>query len=361
MAGPAPERISAELERQLVDPERLADYLDDRLPGGGPFQIERHLAGHSCETFFVRRDGSEWVLRRPPLAVYLPTAHDVLREHRVLSALAGTPVRAPRPVLVCEDASVIGAPFYLMDRVQGAVIRTEIPAALDAPEDRARIGSELIEALGELHSVDYRAVGLEGFGKPGGYLERQIRRWTGQLELATSITKQSRELPEMWGVKAWLEEHLPESPPSVIVHGDYKLDNVMYGPASPARLVAIFDWEMSTIGDPLADVGWMISYWREPGDPEDPLHTALAAVGSGEGFMPRRELLARYEELTGRSLRNLRWYVVAAIWKLACLLEGSYGRHLMGTTDDPFFAELESGVPSLARSALEVTRGAFAL
>lgn len=345
------------MERQLVDPDKLENYLDDKLPGSGPFEVTRHLAGHSCETFFIARDGREWVLRRPPLAVYLPTAHDVMREYRVLSALKDTGVRSPRPLLACEDDQVLGAPFYLMERRHGQVLRTEIPETIDNPKDRRLIGEELVSALEELHSVDYRKVGLEDFGKPTGYLERQLRRWTGQLELATSITKQSREVPQMWEIRDWLAEKRPESPPSVIVHGDYKLDNVMYSTDSPATLISIFDWEMSTIGDPLADLGWMLSYWREEEDPVDPLHSALNALTTKDGFHTRGDLIEMYEEASGTKVADIRWYLVAAVWKLACLLEGSYGRHLLGTTDDPFFAMLEEGIPALASRALEISRG----
>lgn len=349
------------VEQQLVDPARLRDYLASKLPGEGEFTVERHIAGHSNETFFVHRGDESWVLRRPPLAVYLPTAHDVLREYRVLEALQPTPVRVPRVVLACEDESVIGAPFYLMEKVQGNVIRDGVPDDLSNPEDRSRIGEELVTALVELHAIDYATVGLEGFGKPTGYLERQIRRWTGQLELATSITKQSREVPEMWEVRDWLAANVPETKRSVIVHGDYKLDNVMYANGSPAHLNAMFDWEMSTIGDPLADLGWMLSFWREAGDPDDPLHAGLAKVTTAEGFHTRRELVELYENKSEIKVKDITWYVVAAIWKLACLLEGSYGRHLMGTTDDPFFAMLETGIPALARSAIDVSKGAMSL
>lgn len=350
-----------DIERQLIDAERLGSYLDDKLEGDGPFEIKRHIAGHSCETFFISRNGLSWVLRRPPLAVYLPTAHDVLREHRVLSALSDTPVRSPRPVVRCDDESVIGAPFYVMERIGGAVIRTDIPGPIDDPTNRERIGFELVDALAELHSVDYEQLGLEGFGKATGYLERQVRRWTGQLELATSITKESRELPDMWTIREWLVENMPESPRSVVVHGDYKLDNVMFATDPPARLVSIFDWEMSTIGDPLADLGWMISYWREPDDPDDPVHTSLNDVTGREGFASRKELIDQYQERTGIPVQSLRWYVVAAIWKLASLLEGSYGRHLLGTTDDPFFAQLETAIPALARAALDISKGSMDL
>ena len=329
----------------FADPEALSAYLDDRLPGEGPFEVERHRAGHSNETFFVGRSGASWVLRRPPAGAFLPTAHDVLREHRVLTALGGTPVRAPRTVLACEDPGVIGAPFYLMDRVAGEVIRDALPGWADPPA-RARIGEEMVDALAEVHAVDWRAAGLEGWGSPTGYLERQLKRWSGQLELTLPLT---RELPELLAAGAWLRERVPESPPATIVQGDYKLDNVIWdGP----RLAAILDWEMATIGDPLADLGWMLSFWAEPGDPDEPVLAGHVEVTREPGFPPRAELAGRYAERTGRSIGDLTWYTVLAIWKLAILLEGSYARHLAGATDDPFFAELEHGVPALARRAL---------
>lgn len=345
----------------MVDAPKLDAYLKDRLPGEGAFKIERHVAGHSNETFFLSRGDKNWVLRRPPLAVYLPTAHDVLREYRVLSALKDTDVRVPQVALSCDDDSVLGAPFYVMEKVEGSVLRDAIPSAIDIPGERRRIGEELTDALIELHGVDHVAVGLESFGKPTGYLERQVRRWTGQLELATSITIQSREVPSMWQVRDWLSENMPESGPAVIVHGDYKLDNVLYAPGAPASLSAILDWEMSTIGDPLSDLGWMLSFWREAGDPVDPLHEDLSRLTASDGFATRHELIARYEQGAGKKVASLRWYLVAAVWKLACLLEGSYGRHLLGTTDDPFFARLETGISALAAAALDISRGSMDL
>lgn len=333
----------------LLDPEALGRYLDDRLPGEGPFDVERHRAGHSNETFFVRRSGHEWVLRRPPVGAFLPTAHDVLREHRVLAAVGGTPVRSPQAVLACEDADVIGAPFYLMERIHGVVIRDRLPDGCGEPE-RRRIGEELVDALAEVHAVDWRAVGLEGWGKPSGYLERQLRRWTGQLELTMPMT---RELPGLLAARDWLRRRVPASPPSTIVQGDYKLDNVMFDPATP-RLVAILDWEMATIGDPLADLGWLLSFWREPDDPVDPVLADHTEVTRLPGFSSRGELIERYRTRTGRDMTDVTWYTVLAIWKLAILLEGSFARHRAGLTDDPFFAELEEGVPALARRALSL-------
>ena len=335
----------------LVDEAALARYLEEHLPGGGELDVVRHQAGHSNETFFVRWGERELVLRRPPLGAFLPTAHDVGREYRVLSALADTPVRVPQTVLSCSDESVIGAPFYLMERVAGVVVRTELPESLSAEPDRAAVGDELVDALVELHSIDPATSGLADFGRPTGYLERQLKRWRGQMELTLPLT---RPLPDLEAVGSWLAAHLPASPAATIVHGDYKLDNVMLAPESPPRLVAILDWEMSTLGDPLADLGWMTSFWREAADPDVGIFSELNRVTTLAGFKTRAELIARYESATGWDCSRLGWYQVLAIWKLAILLEGSYARHLAGMTDDPFFAQMKEGVPALARRALEV-------
>ncbi|MGH2695249.1 MAG: phosphotransferase family protein [Actinomycetota bacterium] len=337
----------------LVDEPALARYLEERLPNGGGLSVERHQAGHSCETFFVTWGGREYVLRRPPRGAFLPTAHDVTREYRVLSALGATSVRAPRTFLMCEDEAVIGAPFYLMERRRGIVIRTELPDAF-LQDDRAAIGEELVDALVEMHEVDWRACGLEGFGKPSGYLERQLRRWNGQMELTLPHT---RPLSDLEKAGVWLHEHLPESSSTTLVHGDFKLDNVMFEFEPPARLMAIFDWEMATLGDPLADLGWMISFWREPSDEGGDVFADLNRVTTLPGFSSRAHLIDRYASATGQDVEALDWYVVLAIWKLAILLEGSYARHLAGMTDDPFFAQLEQGVPALASRALSIALG----
>ncbi|MFN2390039.1 MAG: phosphotransferase family protein [Actinomycetota bacterium] len=335
----------------LIDRTALARYLDEHLPGVGELEVERHQAGHSNETFFVRRGDEEWVLRRPPLGAFLPTAHDVAREHRVLTALRDTRVRVPRTVVMCADEEVIGAPFYLMERVRGVVVRDALPDAFTEAR-RAAIGHELVDALVELHAVDPSECGLDGFGRTAGYLERQLRRWTGQMELTLPLT---RAVPDLEWVGRWLHEHLPSSPATTIVHGDYKLDNVMFAPDLPVRLIALLDWEMSTLGDPLADLGWMVSFWRDPGDPADDVFARTTRVTELPGFARRAELIDRYASRTGRDVSGLDWYRVLAIWKLAILLEGSYARHLAGMTDDPFFAEMERGVPTLAAYAREIT------
>ena len=337
----------------LVDIERLTGYLTREFPGNdAPVQVERVRGGHSNETFYVTRGADEWVLRRPPRGPLLPTAHDVGREYRVLAALAATDVPAPRPVLFCTDTDVIGAPFYLMERARGYVIRERLPEMFASVETRRDIGLRLVDTLADLHAVDWQAVGLGDFGKPSGYLERQLRRWTGQLDAS-----RNRPLPDLDAVSAWLAANLPESGPATIVHGDYRLDNVMYAAELPPRIVAIFDWEMATIGDPLADLGYLLSFWREPGDPLFALLDAAWQVTEQSGFPTRRELVTRYAERTGRQMAHVSFYVALAIWKLAILLEGSYGRHLAGTTDDPFFASLDEGVPALARRALAVCNG----
>jgi len=334
----------------LIDEGALRTYLDRHLPGDDDLQIERHQAGHSNETFFLTRGEQRWVLRRPPLGAFLPSAHDVLREYRVLTALGSSGVRVPRTLIACSDESVIGAPFYVMERSEGVVIRDELPPSY-TEADRRLIGYELVDALVQLHSVDLDAAGLADFGKRSGYLERQLRRWTGQMELTLPLT---RPLPDLERVGRWLHEHAPASGPTALVHGDYKLDNVMFSVARPARLVAILDWEMSTLGDPLADLGWMISFWREPGDPPGDLFSDAAGVTEQPGFRSRAELIQRYADAAQRDVAHLDWYQVLAIWKLAILLEGSYARHLAGMTDDPFFARMEHGVPALTLRALEV-------
>jgi aminoglycoside phosphotransferase (APT) family kinase protein len=338
----------------LVDEERLRQYLLRRIPGDDvPLQVERVRGGHSNETFYITRGpGETWVLRRPPRGPLLPTAHDVLREYRVLKALNATDVPVPRVLLACDDVGVIDAPFYLMERTYGLVIRSELPPYGSDAAGRGAISRALIDALAALHSVDWRAVGLEDFGKPEGYIERQLRRWSGQLDKS-----RQRPLPDLDAVTAWLAAHLPLSGPATIVHGDYRLDNAMYAGDRP-EVIAIFDWEMATIGDPLADLGYLLSHWHEPSDPEPEFASEAWKVMKQPGFLSRAEIAGYYAERTGRSVRDMAFYVALAIWKLAILLEGSYSRHRAGTTDDPFFEQLEAGVPALARRALSVCQQA---
>ena len=332
----------------LVDPDRLTAYAGDRLPGDGPLVVERLAAGHSNLTFVVRRGAHEWILRRPPQGPLLPTAHDVIREYRVMDLLArsGRGVRVPVVTLACEDPEAIGAPFYLMERVPGQVIRERLPDWAGEAERRT-IGYELVDALAELHSAPTEPFVAAGIGKPSGYLARQLRRWRGQREGA-----KTRELPDYDALSAWLEAHLPEDAAASVVHGDYKLDNVVVSPGGP-RLAAILDWEMATVGDPLADLGYLLSFWLEPGE-RDEFSEVAGNVTTQPGFPTRAELVERYATRSGRDVSDLTAYVVLAVWKLAILLEASYARHLAGTTDDPFFALLDKGVPALLARARRI-------
>jgi aminoglycoside phosphotransferase (APT) family kinase protein len=305
--------------------------------------------GHSCVTFAL---STGVVLRRPPRGPLPPSAHDVLREARLLRALEPTPVRVPRVLAVADDPAVIGAPFYVMERIEGDVMTSEIPAPLDNPTQRAMIADELIDALVELHAVDWTAIGLEGFGKPTGYLERQLRRFNGLWE-----HNRTRNLPQVEEVGAWLAANLPTSPPATIVHGDFRLGNTIYAPRPPARLRAILDWEMATIGDPLADVGYMMIHWTQPGDQIGRFN--LQNVTVRPGFPTREQLIARYEERSGRSMRALDWYVTLALWKAVVFMEGNYKRAVVGSTDDPYLKAFGDGVLELAKRALQVTRDGF--
>jgi aminoglycoside phosphotransferase (APT) family kinase protein len=331
---------AASLDRPpLLIRRPLEAFLDAHGLGGGELQAEPVGDGHSNVTYVIRRNGREWVLRRPPRPPLPPSAHDVLREAFLLRALEHTGVRLPRVLATCDDDAVTGAPFYVMELIDGEVINSELPAGLTG----ARIGEELVDALVEVHDVDWSACGLEGYGKPTGYLERQLRRFTGLW--AHNAT---RDVPALDEVTAWLGQHRPQSGAATIVHGDYRLGNVMF---TGDRLSAIFDWELATIGDPLADVGYLIATWAQPGDPESTV-ASLSTVTRQPGFPTRDDLVARYEERSGRSISDLRWYTTLALWKSAIFLEGSYKRRLAGTTDDPFFDRLKHGVPEIAERAL---------
>jgi aminoglycoside phosphotransferase (APT) family kinase protein len=342
-----------QLERPpLIVREPLAAFMDGQGLGSGPIEAERIGEGHSNVTYLVRRGDERFVLRRPPRPPLPPSAHDVLREARLLSALDATSARTPRVLATCDDESVLGGvPFYVMEEVAGTVITSDVPPALDEPGERRRIGEELVDALAEIHDVDWRAAGLDGFGKPSGYLERQLRRFNGLWE-----HNKTRELEAVAEVGTWLADNLPESGPSTIVHGDYRLGNVMVGDEAPARVKSVFDWELATIGDPLADVGYLTITWAQADDPEDLAFGALSAATRREGFPTRDELIARYEERTGRSVGALHWYQALAIWKAAVFMEGNYKAYVEGRSDDQYLAMFDEGVPALAEQARQIAR-----
>src|SRR3954452_19208404 len=348
-----PEEAREQELEPLIVREPLERFLDSNGLGSGPLGAERIGEGHSNVTYLLTRGDERFVLRRPPRGPLPPSAHDVLREARLLGAIETAEGRTPVALAACDDEATIGAPFYVMRYEEGDVITSEVPAALDSSEERRRICEELVDALVEMHAVDWSACGLDDFGKPTGYLDRQLRRFGGLWD-----HNKTRELPLVQEVGEWLAANKPESPQATIVHGDYRLGNVMFADETPPRPNAIFDWEMATIGDPLADVGYMTATWSEPPEGEDRKRTMFdfMSVTHAEGFMKRDELVARYEERSGRSMSDLRWYQALAIWKAAVFMEGNYKRSLAGTTDDPYLKFFDEGVPQLAEAAHEITK-----
>jgi len=348
-------RTRAEVAQGAREPllvlEPLIAFLDAHGLGEGEPEIEPLGDGHSNVTYAVRRGTTELVVRRPPRGPLPPSAHDVLREARVLLALEGrAPV--PRVLAVCEDAGLIGAPFYVMERLEGEVVTAAVPAALDDEPGRRSVGEGLVDALVMIHGVDWRAAGLQGFGRPEGYLERQLKRFGGLWE-----RNRTRELPAVERVGRWLGEHLPRSPRATIVHGDYRLGNVMYARSAPARVVAILDWEMSTIGDPLADLGYLCTFWVSRGDPHAGIFEQHA-ITRAPGFPAREQLVERYEQRSGRSMGDIRWYEALALWKIIVFMEGNYRRALAGSVDDPYLKSFGEGIAELAERAEATTLGA---
>lgn len=336
--------------------EPLLAFLDAHGIGEGPINATPIGEGHSNVTYLIERGDTQVVLRRPPRPPLPPSAHDVLREARLLRALRPTAARVPDVLAVCDDEATIGAPFYVMALVEGEAIVASLPSALDTPAERRRISEQLIDALVEIHAVDWRAAGLEDFGKPTGYLERQLRRFGGLWEL-----NKTREIPAVESVGTWLAEHLPSSGTATIVHGDYRLGNTMFALDGPAHLAAVLDWEMATIGDPLADIGYLCMMWAQAGDPIEGLRAALGNVTRAEGFYTRDQLIARYEERSGRPVGDVRWYITLALWKSVVFMEGNYKRAIAGTTDDPYLAQFGEGVLELAARAEEVALSAGAI
>jgi aminoglycoside phosphotransferase (APT) family kinase protein len=332
----------------VLDP--LLAFLDARGLGAGEPEIAAIGDGHSNATYLFERGGARFVLRRPPRPPIPPSANDMLREARVLSALHGR-ARVPEVLAVCDDEAVLGAPFYLMEMVEGHVVTTAMPEVLDTPQERRRTADELIDALVELHGVDWRAAGLEGFGKPEGYLERQLRRFGGLWD-----HNKTREIPAVEAVGDWLKANLPASPAATVVHGDYRLGNVLLASGAPARIAAILDWEMSTFGVPLADLGYFCTLYVERDDPSLGKFE-LSGVTRQDGWPTRAELVARYEERSGRSMTDIRWYQTLALWKSVVFMEGNYRRASSGMSDDPYLKAFGDGVVGLAERAEALTRG----
>jgi aminoglycoside phosphotransferase (APT) family kinase protein len=342
-------------ESERLDWEALASYLRVRLRDAGgaeadasaPLAVEQFPGGHSNLTYLLRFGRQEFVMRRPPFGPVAPKAHDMAREFRILRALHPVYALAPRPLLLCEDESVVGSVFYVMERRRGLVVRAEEPPELEGrPAERRRASEALVDALAQLHAVDVRAHGLDALGKPAGFVGRQVRGWAERWHRS-----QTGELPEMDALAGWLAGRLPADPARpTLVHGDYKLDNVMLDPGDVGRVVGVFDWEMSAIGDPLVDLGILLGYWVHTAAPAGK-RDSVATVTNREGWFTREELLERYGRGTGFDLAGVGFYEVFAVFKLAVVLQQIFFRYQRGQTDDPRFAALGERVAWLARVA----------
>jgi aminoglycoside phosphotransferase (APT) family kinase protein len=332
---------------------RLIAWLRERLPAchvpgidlAADPAVAQFPGGHSNLTYLVRFADAEIVVRRPPLGPVPPTAHDMAREYRWLSALHGVFPLAPKPYLLCEDVDVIGSVFYAMERRCGLVVRAEEPPALANPEARRRLSGAMIDTLADLHAIDVRTGPLGTLGKPAGFVERQVRGWSERW-----VRSQTTALPEMDSLAAWLREHLPADPdPPSIVHGDWKLDNVMLDADDVGRIVAVFDWEMSALGDPLVDLGIVLAYWSPTAPPSQ--RDALTTVIDRPGYFTKDEIVERYAMRSGRDLSGIRFYEIFALFKIAVVIQQIYYRYVNGQTADARFASFGARVEYLAQHA----------
>lgn len=336
---------------ERLDEARLEAYLRKSVPGlEGPMVLRQFHGGHANLTYDVRFGARELVLRRPPLGPVAPKSHDMRREFRALDALAPLFPYSPRPVVLCEDEEVIGAIFFVMERARGIVVRQTWPDALgDDPTLRRRMAESLIDALADLHLVDTSRPEVAALGKPEGFVERQVKGWHGRWEAA-----RTREIPLMDQLAAWLVERIPDPQRVSVLHNDYKLDNAMFAADDPGRLVAIFDWDMTSLGDPLVDLGTLLGYWSEAAD-ATPRGTG-GGVTTLPGFPTRVEVAERYAARTGVDLTHVPWFETFALFKTAVVLEQIYVRFVRGQTQDERFKALGEFVPQLAKAA-EVCAG----
>ena len=333
-----------------LDLARLEPYLRSHFPSlGGNLVVKQFPSGHSNLTYSVSLGEKEMVLRRPPFGSKVRSAHDMGREYQVLARLHGA-YPAPQPLLHCTDESILGAPFYVMERVRGVILRRNLPPRLELTRETARKMSEsFIDQLAGLHGLNYTALGLGDLGKPQGYLERQVRGWMERYH-----GSKTHDLPEVEPLSAWLREQMPAQSAGTLIHNDYKYDNMVLDSADITRIKAVLDWEMCTLGDPLTDLGTALAYWIDPGDPPE-----MQMVRWGPtiipGMLSRADLAQRYAQKTGRDLSRIVFYYVFAMFKVAVIIQQIYYRYFHGLTKDERFASLGEVARTLMRVGLQAT------
>jgi aminoglycoside phosphotransferase (APT) family kinase protein len=343
-----PDGTIAVREGEGFERERVAAYLREQIAGvpEGPLAVRQYPSGASNLTYLLRIGNWEAVLRRPPLGPLPPKAHDMVREARLLQRLHAVYPLAPNPYAICEDTVILGVPFYVMERRHGVVLDDAFPPGIPAtPERCRRISESVIETLVKLHAIDWQSAGLSDLGYPDGFLGRQVRGWIGRYDAA-----KTDDYPQVAPLVRWFEANLPDSPAPTIVHNDFKLNNLLLDPRDLAPVVAVLDWEMTTIGDPLFDLGVSLSYWIEPGDPLD-LRNVLPNVTHQPGFISRREFMDRYAARSGRDLAAIDYYLTFAYFKLAAILQQIYARWHRGQTRDERFADFGERVRVLIEYA----------
>jgi len=335
-------------EGEELDTAALSAYLREHVPGlDGELHIEQFRKGHSNLTYLLRVGERELVLRRPPFGAKIATAHDMGREYRILHALQGIYAQAPPPLVHCEDESVIGTPFYVMERIRGVILRgNQPPAGLDLGEERMRaLSTMLVDSLAALHAVDIEATGLIALGKPEGYVERQVSGWTRRYFKA-----KTEEIPEVEQAAAWLGQNMPPERGASLIHGDFKYDNFVLDPANLDRILAVLDWEMATVGDPLMDLGTTLGYWIEAGDSDEAKLVPIVPT-TLPGNLDRRQIVERYEQTSGRAVPGPVFYYVYGLFKVAVIAQQIYKRFVEGHTKDPRFAMMIMGVKILGGQA----------
>jgi aminoglycoside phosphotransferase (APT) family kinase protein len=336
-----------------LDVARLAAYLATALPDlpTGPLEVRQFPSGYSNLTYLVTVGEAALVLRRPPAGVEIATAHDMGREYRILSHLDAVYDKVPLPLAYCADASVLGAPFYVMERVAGVILRKGIPEEMvPDPELTGRIAGALVRTLAELHAVDFRAAGLGDLGRPEGYATRQIEGWTKRYRRAATD-----QVPEADQVAAWLRENIPASGGASLIHNDFKHDNVVLDAADWSRVTAVLDWEMATLGDPLMDLGTSLAYWIQPTDPPEVLEARLSPT-TWPGTPSRHDFVEAYARASARDVEHVVFYYAYGLFKVAVIVQQLHARYVEGKTADPRFARLFDGVRALSLLAWQAVQ-----